>query len=91
MAKIKLDMSKMSDDCKEIEKALTCVIAEAVEKRISLVEVITGRDNEHLRRQVLRFLEKNEIKSLYCKLEKDGKNHCKLYIHFRNKSPNAYH
>ena len=84
-------MSKMRDKDKEIENALTGVIAEAVEKRIALVEVITGKGNDHLRRQALRFLEKPGIKSLYWKLEKDGKNLCKLYIHFRNKSPNAYH
>ena len=91
MAKIKLDMSKLCDKEKEIETALAGVIAEAIEKRISLVEVITGKGNEHLRKQALRFLEKPETKKLYFKLQKDGKNLCKLYLHFRNISPNAYH
>ena len=91
MAKIKLDLHDIFNKGEEIEDALIRVINEAIEKRIVLVEIIFGRGTGQLRKHVLRFLEKPQMKSLYQKIEKDGKNFGRVFVHFRHKNTKAYH
>lgn len=63
---------------------LNRVIREAVEKKISLVEIIPGKGSGQLKKSVLRFLEQPEIKQLYHRLEKDDKNFGRIFLHFRH-------
>jgi hypothetical protein len=53
------------------------------EKRITLVEIIPGKGSGALKKSVLRFLERKEIKKLYHRLDKDSKNFGRLFVHFR--------
>jgi len=91
MAKIKLDLHEIFRKGGEIEAALNRVINEAVDKRIALVEIISGKGSGQLKKHVLRFLSKPHIKSLYQKLEKDDKNFGRVFVHFRHRNPRAYH
>ena len=91
MAKIQLDLHEIFNKGEEIEVALNRVINEAIEKRIVLVEIISGKGSGELRKHVLRFLEKPHIKTLYQKIEKDGKNSGRVFVHFRHKNDKAYH
>lgn len=84
MAKIKLDLHEFFSNGKRIEAELNRVIREAVEKRISLVEIIPGKGSGQLKKSVLRFLEQPEIKQLYHRLEKDDKNFGRIFVHFRH-------
>ncbi len=83
MGKIKLDLHNIYSNGSRIEEALGRVIAEAVKKRITEVEIIPGKGSGQLKKSVLRFLEQPKIKQLYHRLEKDDKNFGRIFVHFR--------
>jgi dsDNA-specific endonuclease/ATPase MutS2 len=81
--KLKLDLHDIYDRGTEIDRALRQVIDEAVAKRASSVEIIPGKGSGQLKKRVLRFLEQKEIKALYDRVEKDSRNHGRIFVHFR--------
>ena len=83
MAKLKLDLHDIFNKQGRIEDELNRIIREAVEKRIALVEIIPGKGSGQLKKKVLKFLERGEIKALYHRIEKDSKNFGRLFVHFR--------
>ena len=83
MAKIKLDLHDIFNKGRSIEAELGRVIREAVDKRISLVEIIPGKGSGQLKKRVLRFLNQSQIKRLYHRVEKDDKNFGRVFVHFR--------
>ena len=62
---------------------LNRIIQEAVEKKITLVEIIPGKGSGQLKKSVLRFLEQKHIKAMYHRLEKDDKNFGRVFVHFK--------
>lgn len=83
MAKIKLDLHDVFNKGLKIDAELNRVIQEAVKKKISLVEIISGKGSGQLKKRVLRFLDKPEIKQQYHRVEKDSKNFGRIFVHFR--------
>jgi len=83
MAKIKLDLHDIFNRGHSIDTELNRVIQEAVDKGISLVEIIPGKGSGQLKKHVLRFLEQKHIKVLYHRIEKDDKNFGRIFVHFR--------
>ena len=83
MAKIKLDLHDIFNKGSSIDTELNRVIQEAVDKGISLVEIIPGKGSGQLKKHVLRFLEQKHIKALYHRIEKDDKNFGRVFVHFR--------
>ena len=83
MAKIKLDLHDIFNRGSSIDAELNRVIHEAVDKGISLVEIIPGKGSGQLKKHVIRFLEQKHIKALYHRLEKDDKNFGRVFVHFR--------
>ncbi|MCX5668608.1 MAG: Smr/MutS family protein [Candidatus Omnitrophica bacterium] len=83
MGKLKLDLHNIYSDGRKIEESLERIIAEAVKKRITEVEIIPGKGSGQLKKSVLRFLERPEIKKLYHRLEKDDKNFGRIFVRFR--------
>ena len=83
MAKIKLDLHDIFNKGQQIDAELNRVITEAVEKKITLVEIIPGKGSGQLKKHVLRFLEQKHIKALYHRIEKDDKNFGRVFVHFR--------
>ena len=83
MAKIKLDLHEIFNRGASIDAELNRVIQEAVDKGISLVEIIPGKGSGQLKKHVLRFLEQKHIKALYHRIEKDDKNFGRVFVHFR--------
>ena len=81
--KIKLDLHDIFNRGQEIDKALRGVIDEAVAKKATLIEIIPGTGSGALKKKVLRFLDQKEIKALYHRVEKDGDNWGRLFVHFR--------
>ena len=84
MAKIVLDLHDIYKKGFTIDAELNRVIVEAIEKKIALVEIIPGKGSGQLKKRVLRFLLKPEVKKLYHRLEKDDKNFGRVFIHFRH-------
>ena len=85
--KLKLDLHDIFNKGTEIDKALRGIIDEAIEKRATLVEIIPGKGSGQLKKKVLRFLDQKDVKQLYHRVEKDGDNWGRLFIHFRFDAP----
>lgn len=84
MAKLKLDLHDVYNRGAQIEAELERVMREAVERRIPLVEIIPGKGSGQLKKRVIRFLQQGRIRALYHRIEKDAKNHGRLFVHFRH-------
>ena len=81
--KLKLDLHDIFNRGQDIERALQGIMAEAVAKKATLVEIIPGKGSGQLKKKVIRFLDQKEIKALYHRVEKDSKNFGRLFVHFR--------
>ena len=94
-AKLKLDLHEIYNRGHDIDRALRAVIDEAVAKRVKTVEIIPGKGSGQLKKRVLRFLDRKDVKALYHRVEKDSDNFGRLFVHFRFKetshglSPNS--
>lgn len=83
MARIKLDLHEIFNKSDKIDAELNRVIAEAVDKRVPVVEIICGKGSGELKKRVLRFLDQPKVKQLYHRVEKDDKNFGRVFVHFR--------
>ncbi|WP_433413314.1 Smr/MutS family protein [Microtetraspora malaysiensis] len=81
--KLKLDLHDIYNSSREIDRALHGVIQEAVRIKATQVEIIPGKGSGQLKKKVLRFLEQKEIKALYHRIDKDAKNHGRLFVYFQ--------
>jgi dsDNA-specific endonuclease/ATPase MutS2 len=84
MAKLKLDLHDIYNRGGKIEAELNRVMQEAVDKRITLLEIIPGKGSGQLKKRVLRFLNQPDIRVLYHRVEKDSKNFGRIFVHFRH-------
>lgn len=84
MAKLKLDLHEICKNGSLIEKELNRIIEEANEKRIALVEIILGKGSGQLKKTVLRFLDRPDIKKKYHRIDKDSKNYGRVFVHFKH-------
>ena len=85
MAKLKLDLHTVFNKSDKIDEALRLIVEEAIQKRISMVEIITGKGSGQLKKRVLRFFEQKEIKALYFRIHKDHENYGRIFVEFRFK------
>ncbi len=85
--KLVLDLHEIFNKGRDIERALTDIMAEAVAKKAPMVEIIPGKGSGALKKTVLRFLERKDIKEMYHRVEKDSKNFGRLFVHFRHTKP----
>ena len=81
--KLKLDLHPIYNDSHQIELSLQGIMDEAIEKRATEVEVIPGKGSGALKKTVLRFLDRPDVRARYHRVEKDGDNWGRLFIHFR--------
>jgi DNA-nicking Smr family endonuclease len=81
--KLTLDLHDIYNQGTQIEKALQQIFDDAVKKKAPMIEIIPGKGSGQLKKRVLRFLERKDIKALYHRVEKDSKNHGRLFVHFR--------
>ena len=84
MAKLKLDLHDVYNRGEAIDRALEDAVHKAVDKRIPVVEIIPGKGSGQLKKRVLRFLQRPDIKQLYHRVEKDSKNFGRVFMHFRH-------
>lgn len=82
--RLKLDLHDIFNKGRSIDQALNDVIAEAEQKKAKTVEIIPGKGSGQLKKRVLRFLERKDIKARYHRVEKDSKNFGRLFVHFKH-------
>lgn len=85
MGRLKLDLHDIYSNGDAIEASLEQAMDQAVSKRLELVEIIPGKGSGQLKKHVLRFLARPNIKKLYHRLEKDDKNFGRVFVHFHHK------
>ncbi|MFA6357959.1 MAG: DNA mismatch repair protein MutS [Candidatus Omnitrophota bacterium] len=78
--KLKLNLFPVIPD---MEVKMAEIIQEAVDGRASLVEIAYGPAAESVKKRILNFLNKKEIRQLYTRLEKTEKGWGRVYLHFR--------
>lgn len=83
MAKITLDLHEIYNKGKKIDDELENAIQAALDKRIKTLGIIPGKGSGQLKKRVLRFLERKDIKPLYHRIEKDSKNFGRIFVHFK--------
>jgi DNA-nicking Smr family endonuclease len=84
VAKIVLDLHDIYNKGFTIDAELNRVVEEAIKKKIKLVEIIPGKGSGQLKKRVLRYFLRPDVKTLYHRLEKDDKNFGRIFIHFRH-------
>jgi dsDNA-specific endonuclease/ATPase MutS2 len=80
-----LDLHDIYNRGDDIDRALRAVIDEAIDKKVKLVEIIPGKGSGQLKKRVLRFLDRKDVKVLYDRVEKDSKNFGRIFVHFRHR------
>jgi DNA-nicking Smr family endonuclease len=83
MAKLKLDLHDIYNKGNKIESELQRIIQEALDKKIKCVEIIPGKGSGQLKKTVLRFLNRPDIKQSYHRIDKDSKNFGRLFVYFK--------
>lgn len=84
MSKLKLDLHDIYNKSHLIDNALNDIIAEAIDKKIKLVEIIPGKGSGQLKKKVIRFLQQSHIKNKYHRIDKDSKNFGRIFVHFKH-------
>lgn len=84
MGKLKVDLHDIFNKGEQIDQSLNQLMEEAIEKKIKTVEIIPGKGSGQLKKRVIRFLEQKHIKPLFLRIEKDGKNFGRLFVHFKH-------
>jgi DNA-nicking Smr family endonuclease len=82
-AKLVLDLHGIYNKGDEIDRALEDVFDEAEAKRATLVEIIPGKGSGQLKKRVLRYLDRKDVRARYHRIEKDSKNFGRIFVHFR--------
>jgi len=78
--KQKLNLNPIASD---IEEKIAKILQEAVDGRASLVEIAYGTAADSVKKRILNFLNKKEVRQLYSRLEKTEKGWGRIYLHFR--------
>ena len=84
MAKLTLDLHAFYNRSDSIERELVLLMQSAVAQKIALVEIIPGKGSGQLKKRVLRFLNRPDIKALYHRIDKDHQNYGRLFVRFRH-------
>ena len=78
--KLKLNAYPVISD---MDQKLTEIIRKAVDNRVKIVEIAYGEAAESVKKRILNFLNRKDIRRLYSRLEKTDKGWGRIYVHFR--------
>jgi len=82
--RLKLDLHDIFNKGRSIDQALNDIMDEAEQKKAKTVEIIPGKGSGQLKKRVLRFLDRKDVKARYHRVEKDSKNFGRLFVHFKH-------
>ena len=78
--KLKLNVYPVIPD---MDEKLVEIIRKAVDNRAKVVEIAYGEASESIKKRILNFLDRKDIRKLYSRLEKTDKGWGRIYVHFR--------
>lgn len=79
---LKLDLHPIYNDSEAIDAALESVINEALMIGAKRVEIIHGKGSGQLKKRVLKYLDRKDVKSYYRRIDKDQHNHGRVFVYF---------
>ena len=82
-AKLVLDLHDLYNKGEEIDRALDRLMDEAEAKKATLAEIIPGKGSGQLKKRVLRYLDRKDVRARYHRIEKDSHNFGRVFVHFR--------
>ena len=82
--KITPDLHDIFNRSRDIDRCLEEAIDEAERTGTKTVEIIPGKGSGQLKKRVLRFLDRKDIKARYHRVEKDSKNFGRVFVHFKH-------
>ncbi|WP_017572914.1 Smr/MutS family protein [Nocardiopsis halotolerans] len=82
--RLKLDLHDIFNKGRDIDRALNDIMDEAERTKAKTVEIIPGKGSGQLKKRVLRFLDRKDVKARYHRVEKDSVNFGRLFVHFRH-------
>lgn len=82
--RLTLDLHDIYNKNRDIDRALSEIIDQAEQTKVKTVEIIPGKGSGQLKKRVLRFLDRKDIKARYHRVEKDSKNFGRLFVHFKH-------
>lgn len=83
MATLKLDLHPIYNKSSEINSSLNDILAEGIDLGIKKIEIITGKGSGQLKKTTLRFMEKTKFKTYIKRIDKDAKNHGRIFIYLK--------
>jgi DNA-nicking Smr family endonuclease len=81
--KLTVDLHPIYNKREEIDAALDDALREAEERKARELEIITGKGSGALKKRVLRFLDRKDVRDRYHRINKDPDNHGRLFVYFR--------
>ena len=78
--KLKLNVYPVIAD---MDEKLAQIIQKAVDNRAKVVEITYGEASANVKKRILNFLNRKDIRRLYSRLEKTEKGWGRIYVHFR--------
>jgi DNA-nicking Smr family endonuclease len=81
--KLKLDLHDIYNRGGDIDRALADILDEAERTKAPLVEIIPGKGTGQLKKRVLRYLDRKDVRARYHRVEKDSHNFGRIFVHFR--------
>ncbi|GAA1188294.1 Smr/MutS family protein [Nesterenkonia xinjiangensis] len=82
--RLKLDLHEIYNKGRDIDRALADILDEAERTKAKTVEIIPGKGSGQLKKRVLRFLDRKDVKARYHRVEKDSKNFGRVFVHFKH-------
>ncbi|HEY4535101.1 MAG TPA: Smr/MutS family protein [Enteractinococcus sp.] len=82
--RLKLDLHDIYNKSRDLDRALADIIDEAEATKAKTVEIIPGKGSGALKKRMLRFLDRKDIKARYHRVEKDSKNFGRVFVHFKH-------
>lgn len=82
--RLKLDLHDIYNKSRDLDRALADIIDEAEATKAKTVEIIPGKGSGALKKLMLRFLDRKDIKARYHRVEKDSKNFGRVFVHFKH-------
>jgi len=78
-----LDLHPIYNQGDKIDAALQNAFREAEESKARELEIICGRGSGQLKKRVLRFLDRKDIRERYHRLKKDPGNFGRVFVYFK--------
>jgi DNA-nicking Smr family endonuclease len=78
-----LDLHPIFRQGDRIDEALADAFDEAERRKLTKLDIIHGKGSGALKKRVLRYLARPDVRDRYHRIDKDRANHGHLIVHFR--------